>query len=449
MPRDIQTHIFPNGFRLIHESPGNKLGICALQVLVNLGSAHENDDTRGMVHFIEHMCFKGTKQSPNPLNIYKKQDNIGGSFNAYTHQRFTVYVSMVENGDIDACINLLAEIMLFSTFPSVGFKKEEQVVIEECLRAEDSAESILSDDTTTILFEGTSFEYPIDHISYHKKKYQSSSVLDFYHLFYRPENMMMSIVTEVPFQTILKMVESSFYAKLKPKKSPVIEVRKHLLYFTAHEEQRKIRYHFREKKNFETIHVTISFPTCNQDNEDKYIIEMLKHILSGTFGNKLAILLRQENGLTYTSKCLSEENEFSGYISIYAQVNKTKIMKNGTKPGVVELIIGLLNHLIRHGVTMEELNIAKRNKKAKLKLELASLENQATYNGREWLLHGNADEIVPIKHYYDTYFKSVTRKQIQDIIKKYIKKDSMVVCMVGHDLPSQTTLDRECMKLMQ
>jgi predicted Zn-dependent peptidase len=123
-------------------------------------------------------------------------------------------------------------------------------------------------------------------------------------------------------------------------------------------------------------------------------------------------------------------------------------MKNGVKPGVVELIIGLLNQLIKHGVTTEELNIAKRNKKAKLKLELASLENQATYNGREWLLHGNADEIVPIKHYYDTYFKSVTRKQIHDIIKKYIKKDSMVVCMVGPDLPSQTTLDRECMKLM-
>ena len=125
-----------------------------------------------------------------------------------------------------------------------------------------------------------------------------------------------------------------------------------------------------------------------------------------------------------------------------------KIMKNGNKPGVVELVIGLLNYLIKHGVTTEELNIAKRNKKAKLKLELASLENQATYNGREWLLHGNADEIVPIKHYYDAYFKSVTRKQIHDIIKKYIKKDSMVVSMVGPDLPTEVVLNRECMKLI-
>jgi predicted Zn-dependent peptidase len=273
-------------------------------------------------------------------------------------------------------------------------------------------------------------------------------VLEFYHLFYRPENMMMSIVTDISFHTILKMIESSFYAKLKSKKLNTIEQRKHLLYYTSHEEYSKIRYHLREKKNFETVHITISFPTCNQLDEDKYVIEMLKHILSGTFGNKLAILLREENGLTYTSKCFSEENEFSGYISIYAQLNKTKIMKNGAKPGIIELIIGLLNHLIRHGVTREELNIAKRNKKAKLKLELASLENQAIYNVREWLLRGNADEIVPLKHYYDTYYKSVSMKQIHDIIKKYIKKESMVVSMVGPDLPSEAVLNKECMKLM-
>ena len=448
MPRDIQTHIFPNGFRLIHESPGNKLGICALQVLVNLGSAYENCDTRGMVHFIEHMCFKGTKQTPNPLHIFKKQDNIGGSFNAYTHQRFTVYVSMIENEDINACVNLLAEMMLFSTFPSIRFKKEEQVVIEECLRQEDTAESVLADDTTGILFEGSSFEFPVDHISYHKKKYKFSDVVDFYHLFYRPENMIMSIVTEVPFHTILKMVDSSLYAKIKPKKATSTELRKHLLYYTSTHPGSNIRYNLHKKSNFETVHFTISFPTCNHENEDKYTIEMLKHILSGTFGNKLAILFREENGLTYTSKCLTEENEFSGYISIYAQINKTKIMKNGAKPGIIELTVGLLNDLIKHGVTSEELNVAKRNKKAKLKLELASLETQATYNGREWLLYGNADEIVPIKHYYDVYFKSITRKQIHDIIKKYIKKESMVVCMVGPDLPSEAILDKECRKLI-
>jgi len=159
-------------------------------------------------------------------------------------------------------------------------------------------------------------------------------------------------------------------------------------------------------------------------------------------------LLRQENGLTYKSDCLTEYNECSGVITLYAQVNKKKIIKNGSSPGLIPLLIGFLNHLIKHGVTTEELNIAKKNKKSKLKLGLESLETQAEHNGREWLIYGNADEIVPIKNYYDVYFKSITRKQIHDVIKKYIKKESMVVCMVGPDLPTEVVLNIECRRLM-
>jgi predicted Zn-dependent peptidase len=449
MPRDIQTHIFPNGFRLIHETPANKLGICALHVFVNFGSAHENDETRGMAHFIEHMCFKGTKHIPNPLNIFKKQDNIGGVFNAYTHQRFTAYVSKLNNDEIEHCLDLFAEMMLHSSFPVNPLKKEEHVVIEECLRSEDDAASVLADDNITILFEGSSFQYHIDHISYHKKLYQYKSVVDLYHLFYRPENMVMSIVTEIPFHTILKMVEKSQYTKTKlMKKTDQLQLRRHMLYFTTNKPYGSIRYHLHEKKNTETTHVSISFNTCNQDNEDKYIIDILRHILAGTFGNKLFILLREENGLTYKSDCLTEYNEYSGVITLYAQLNKKKVIKNGNNPGLIPLLIGFLNHLIKYGVTTEEFNIAKKNKKSKLKLELESLESQAMHNGREWLLYGNADEIVPIKNYYDVYFKSITRKQVHNIIKKYIKKESMVVSMVGPDLPEQTVVDRECKKLI-
>jgi predicted Zn-dependent peptidase len=449
MPRDLQTHIFPNGFRLIHESPANKLGICSIQVFVNFGSAHETDESRGMAHFIEHMCFKGTKHIPNPLNIFKKQDNIGGAFNAYTNQRYTVYVSKLSNEEIEPCIDLFADMMLYSTFPTGPLKTEERVVIEECLRYEDDGASVLTNDNTTILFEGTSFGYPIDHISYHKKLYQPKSVVDLYHLFYRPENMIMSIVTEIPFHTILKIVERSHYIKMKPlKKTEQIQLRKHMLYFTENKPCGNIRYHLRNKKNTETTHASISFNTCNQDNEDKHTLEILKHILSGTFGNKLFILLREENGLTYRSDCSTEYNEYSGVITIYAQVNKTKVIKNGQKPGLIQLLIGFLNDLIKHGVTAEELNIAKKNKKSKLKLELEDSECQATHNGNDWILYGNADEIVPIKNYYDVYYKSITRKQIHDIIKKYIKKDSMVVAMVGPDLPTESVVNKECVRLL-
>jgi predicted Zn-dependent peptidase len=449
MPRDIQTHIFPNGFRLIHESPSNKLGICALQVFVDFGSAHETDETRGMAHFIEHMCFKGTKHFPNPLNVFKKQDNIGGTFNAFTNQRYTVYISKLKNEELNTCISLFAEMMLYSEFRPIYTKMEQHIVIEECLRSEDDASSVLLNDSLTLLYEGSSFQYPIDHISYHKKKYNHRSLVDLYHLFYRPENMIMSVVTEIPFHTIVRYLQESQYVNIRLKKPNLSDVNKHRIFYSPMVRTSSIRYHLHEKKNAETTHISLFFSTCDQSNEDKHTLELLKHVLGGTFGNKLFILLREENGLTYNSKCFSDYNEFSGYISLYVQVNKIKVMKNGNKPGVLGLLIGLLNQLLKHGITLEELNIAKRNKDGIIKLALESLDNQAEHNGKEWLLYRNADEIVPIKHYYKTFYKDITRKEIHNVIKKYIKKESMMVCMVGPNLPSQNLVDAECKRIVQ
>jgi predicted Zn-dependent peptidase len=221
---------------------------------------------------------------------------------------------------------------------------------------------------------------------------------------------------------------------------------RHILYYSV-PEPREIRYHFREKPGQKTTHMQISFITCSMFDDDRHILNMLEHILGGLFGSKLSILLRENNGLTYTSNCTTEYHEHSGDISIYAQVDKRKLIKNGDKPGLIPLIIGLFNNLLKNGITAEELNVAKKNKKAKLHLSLESLESQAEYNGKEWLLFQDPDNIVPIHKFYDRHFKGITRTQILGVLRKYIKKSSMTVCFVGEDFPSGVLIDRECQKL--
>lgn len=444
----METYTFKNGFRVIHEKPHNKLGLCAIQVFLNFGSSHETDDTRGMAHFIEHMCFKGTNLLPISTDLLSKQDTMGGSFNASTNNRYTVYHCKIGDVDIPTALPLLANMMLHSAFVKKEFVKEENVVIEECLRSKDNPNHMLSDDSNSILYRGSSYQYSIDTLEYHKKKYDHRKVVDLYRLFYRPDNMIFSIVSDVPFKSILRFISESEYVKKIPfSKQDGLDARKHILYYSI-PEPRDIQYHFREKKGSSTTHVQISFITCNQSSEDRHVLNMLSHILGGLFGSKLMILLREKNGLTYTSKCYTEYREHSGDISIYAQVDKHKLISNGSKPGLLPLIIGLLNDLIKRGVTAEELTVAKQNKKIKLHLTLEDLETQAEYNGKEWLLYGDVEKITPIRKYYDAHVKWITRTHILEILRKYIKKTSMVVCFVGEDFPRSETVDRECRKLV-
>ena len=65
-----------------------------LRLVVNAGSTLETEKQRGLAHFVEHMCFNGTKN-------FKKQElvdfleksgvNFGADLNAYTSFDETVY----------------------------------------------------------------------------------------------------------------------------------------------------------------------------------------------------------------------------------------------------------------------------------------------------------------------------------------------------------------------
>ena len=82
---------FPNKFRLVHQKPAYKLPISHIHLFVHAGSANEDAKTRGASHFIEHMCFKGTKIHPTSKDITRNFDNQGADFNAHTVKQYTCY----------------------------------------------------------------------------------------------------------------------------------------------------------------------------------------------------------------------------------------------------------------------------------------------------------------------------------------------------------------------
>src|SRR5574344_29544 len=79
-----------------------------------VGSILEEENQRGLAHFLEHMCFNGTKSYPGN-SLIKYLESIGVKFgenlNAYTSIDETVYnisnVPVVRDGVIDSCLLIL------------------------------------------------------------------------------------------------------------------------------------------------------------------------------------------------------------------------------------------------------------------------------------------------------------------------------------------------------
>ncbi|MGD0529823.1 MAG: insulinase family protein [Polyangiaceae bacterium] len=100
LPMDTRVHkgTLPNGltyYVLAHHKPEHR---AQLWLAVNAGSVLEDDDQRGLAHFVEHMGFNGTRRFPRQALVdflEKSGVSFGADLNASTSFDQTVYTLQV------------------------------------------------------------------------------------------------------------------------------------------------------------------------------------------------------------------------------------------------------------------------------------------------------------------------------------------------------------------
>ena len=91
---DVRAGQLPNGLRYYvrrNARPENRL---ELRLAVDVGSVLEDDDQRGLAHFVEHMAFNGTKRFAKQAIVSYLESigmRFGADLNAYTSFDETVY----------------------------------------------------------------------------------------------------------------------------------------------------------------------------------------------------------------------------------------------------------------------------------------------------------------------------------------------------------------------
>jgi zinc protease len=90
----VKTGKLANGFTYYIRKNTEPKARVQLYLAIKAGSILENEDQRGLAHFMEHMSFNGTKNFPkNELVNYLQKSGVrfGADLNAYTSFDETVY----------------------------------------------------------------------------------------------------------------------------------------------------------------------------------------------------------------------------------------------------------------------------------------------------------------------------------------------------------------------
>ena len=434
-PSLFDRKVYKNGFRVVHDNSNKHSNIASIQVFCDVGSTHEPEDSRGAAHFIEHMCFKGTDRLKTSADLNKIfVDQTGSILNAFTDRRYTCYYVTTHTDNVAICINTLADMVLNSTFDKTEYKKERDVVKEEAVKDEDDYELLALTNADKQIYAGSPYEHTVDELKYHVGKHalKYENILEIYKTFYVPSNMILSVCCSHKFKDICKMVEKSDFVKhctasAKPHLNRCITPQTDIVF--------KL-----EKRVTNPTHLCIAFRSCPLSSRDKYSVKLLKTILGegAKMNNRMFTILREDNGLTYSSYAYTDFFEHMGDMKLYAECDSGKLFKNGARPGVFPLLIGMIRDLLKHGVTEEEVKTAKTFLESTQKMKSEDSEVVAKYNGKNELF-GN----FGAPSYQDKFgrlIKPITKADVDACIRKYFKKEGMVVSIVSSNPPSERHL---------
>lgn len=140
LPADnaIRQGKLPNGLTYYIRHNAEPKGQVNFYIAQKVGSIQENDDQRGLAHFLEHMAFNGSKHFPNDGQLIKYCESIGVKFgenlNAYTSTDETVYNIdnvPVAGNNVDSCLFILADWSGGLLLQEKEINKERGVIHEE------------------------------------------------------------------------------------------------------------------------------------------------------------------------------------------------------------------------------------------------------------------------------------------------------------------------------
>lgn len=230
----VRAGVLDNGlhYYIRHNAyPKNQVDFFIAQ---QVGSVLEEDNQRGLAHFLEHMCFNGTRNFPDNQLVHwleTKGVKFGANLNAYTGTDETVYyIAKVPADNVavqDSCLLILHDWSNALLLDSTEIDKERGVIHQEWRRSNVGQMRIIEQLLPTI-YPGSRYAYrlPIGTMEV-VDNFKPQALRDYYHKWYRPDLQGIIVVGDIDVDRIesaIKQIFADIPAPVNPAKRAYFDV---------------------------------------------------------------------------------------------------------------------------------------------------------------------------------------------------------------------------------
>jgi len=219
LPTDTAVCIghLPNGLTYYIRHNEYPKGQADFYIAQKVGSILEEDNQRGLAHFLEHMCFNGTTNFPgSSLRDWLESIGVkfGANLNAYTSVDQTVYnisnVPVARESVQDSCLLILHDWANDLTLDPAEIDKERGVIHEEWRRSMQGQmriiENILPDIYPTSKY---AYRLPIGTMDV-VDNFPPQALRDYYEKWYRPDQQAIIVVGDIDPVRIENKIKEMF-----------------------------------------------------------------------------------------------------------------------------------------------------------------------------------------------------------------------------------------------
>jgi zinc protease len=443
----VRTGKLENGLTYYIKKNGKPENKVDLRLVINAGSILENDDQQGLAHFMEHMCFNGTKRFPkNKLVDYLQSIGVkfGQHLNAYTSFDETVYFLPIPSDDpekLEKGFQIIEDWAFNAVLTPEEIDKERGVVLEEYRIGLGADKRMLGRYMPKMMYNS----HYANRLPIGKKEilenFTHDKLVSFYKDWYRPNLMSVIVVGNIDVDAMEKKVKDHFSSYQNPKNErprKVYELPNHKETFIAVESD----------KEASSAQVQLMYKDYDAPKPMVTIADYKKEITEGLFStmlnNRLDELTNSPKppftfGYSYHGGTFARTKE--AYQS-FAMTAEDKQL-DGLKVLVMEN-----ERVKKYGFTEGELVRAKSDFVAGMERVYNDREktNSSNFVG-EYQSHFLEKEPTPgIVWTYEMLLKMLPEIQLNDInglINTYIKEDNRVVILTGPEkegliLPTET-----------
>lgn len=434
--QDTNTHEkkLPNGLTYLYRRNAQPADTVQVALLVKAGSAYEKPGTYGLAHFLEHMLFEGS-ESYKAGEMQEKLKMVGVSygddFNAMTSFDSNAYYITLPNKKValDEGFKVIGEIAGKITFPVEEIEKERGVILEE-KRQYLGRDDALLNKTLNTLFILSPYKRNVIGEEDDIKKVSRDDFLDFYHSWYQPNNMMLSIIGDIDENEVDRLVEQNF-SFLQKNNSEIKEPD----FIEPKFEKPRIAYVTHPEITNQAINIIClkdKFSSKNrQGREKQYNALLAMSVLENRYKD---ILDSRGGGLTDISANIDNDS-----LRKYAPIHLNVQYGKGDQGEMLDVLYSEYLRMGRLGISEKELEMAKKENLEKFRNMYENRESTTNDiylmdQAKAFLLDGKILSWEDSLKESEEFGNKLTLDEINKIIKEYFTSENMAVIV---ELPDQ------------